>query len=133
MAIIETDESQITKHSCMVVIVQIYELLNKHQWKNYLQIIWYYVLFHSPIYKYGKNCAKKNRRFLSTGIKKFKKLILLEKKILLNTTLNTCKTESIIPRIKTYSLSIILKDYMIFTMIYSFSLKEWKLIMLKNV
>ena len=45
----------VTKNSWMAVIFQSYNLLNEHQWNNYLQIIWDYVLFHSQICKYGRN------------------------------------------------------------------------------
>ena len=41
------------------VITQSSNLLNKHQWSSYLQIIWDYVLFQSPIYKHRRNGAKK--------------------------------------------------------------------------
>ena len=54
-------------------------LLNEHQWSNYIQIIWDYVLFYSPIYKYGRNGAKKKRALFKhlKKFKQFKKLISL--------------------------------------------------------
>ena len=66
----------------MIVIVQNSDLLNEHQWSNYLQIIWDYVLFHSPIYKYGRNGAKKKWALFKQfkKFKQFEKLIWLEKK-----------------------------------------------------
>ena len=49
---------------------------------------------------------KRNGRCSNVGIGKFKKLISLEKTMWLNTTLNTSKLQNILPKIKTYSLSI---------------------------
>ena len=42
-----------------IVIVKSYNLRNEDQWNNYLQIIWDYVLFHSPICKHERNGTKK--------------------------------------------------------------------------
>ena len=43
-------------------------------------MIWDYVLFQSPICKYGKNGAKKNERYLKVCIEKFSKLVQFGKK-----------------------------------------------------
>ena len=49
-----------------IVIVKSYNLRNEDQWNNYLQIIWDYVLFHSPICKYERNGAKKEMSVVQT-------------------------------------------------------------------
>ena len=47
----------------MVVIAESYQLLNEHQWNNYLQIILDYALSDTPIYKFGKKekMGRKNK------------------------------------------------------------------------
>ena len=73
----------VAKHSWMVVIAESYQLLNEHQWNNYLQIILDYALSDTPIYKFGKNGAKKQERHLNIGIEKINKLFALEKKYIM--------------------------------------------------
>ena len=92
----------VTKHLRMVVIAPSSNLLNEHQWSNYLQIIWDYILFHSPIYKYGRNVPKKKWVLL----KHWHQEINFVRKKKLNTTLNTPKMQYILPKIKSYSLFI---------------------------
>ena len=99
----------LVKHSWMVVVmVQSTNLLNKHQWSNYLQIICDYILFHSPTYKYGRNDIKKKWVLFKQlkQFKQFKKLILLKNIYSRTQLLNTSKIQNILPKMKTYSLSI---------------------------
>ena len=55
--------------------------LNEHQWSNYLQIIWDYILFHSPIYKYGRNSAKKKWVLFKCWHQEIQKVNFVRKKI----------------------------------------------------
>ena len=72
----------VAKHSWKVVVVQSFNLLNEHQWSKYLQIIWDYILFHSPIYKYGKKWCEKEMRIVQTvkKVQTIQKVIFVRKK-----------------------------------------------------
>ena len=92
------------KHSWMVVTVQSYNLLNKYQRSNYLQIIWDYILFLLPIYKYGRNGAKKKCVLFKHCHQEIQKVNFVRKKenknkIWLNTTLNISKMQNIFSKI----------------------------------
>ena len=85
-----------------IVIVKSYNLRNEDQWNNYLQIIWDYVLFHSPICKYERNGAKKKWALFKREIQKVDFVRWKKKtKVWLNTALNTSKMQNILPKIKT--------------------------------